>query len=151
LGRARPSFADLGSGGGYPGLPLAVALPARRAAVVDSIGKKAIPRSGRGRRVSTRSAPRRPPPARPGDCRARDRAEDLAEEHGQRETWTSSPRAPWARSPRWPKLGLLLVHVGGHVVCWKLADLAPVWPRRSPRRRASSRQRARTGARCPPA
>ncbi|MDQ3871626.1 MAG: class I SAM-dependent methyltransferase, partial [Chloroflexota bacterium] len=31
---------DLGSGAGYPGLPLAVALPARRAALVESIGKK---------------------------------------------------------------------------------------------------------------
>ena len=34
-------FVDLGSGGGYPGLPLAIALPARRALLVESIGKKA--------------------------------------------------------------------------------------------------------------
>jgi predicted O-methyltransferase YrrM len=34
-------FLDIGSGGGYPGLPLAVALPARRALLVESIGKKA--------------------------------------------------------------------------------------------------------------
>ena len=34
-------FVDLGSGGGYPGLPLAVALPARRALLVESVGKKA--------------------------------------------------------------------------------------------------------------
>ena len=32
-------FVDLGSGGGYPGLPLAAALPARRALLVESIGK----------------------------------------------------------------------------------------------------------------
>jgi 16S rRNA (guanine527-N7)-methyltransferase len=32
---------DLGSGGGYPGLPLALALPARRALLVESVGKKA--------------------------------------------------------------------------------------------------------------
>jgi 16S rRNA (guanine527-N7)-methyltransferase len=29
---------DLGSGGGFPGLPLAVALPAERALLVDSVG-----------------------------------------------------------------------------------------------------------------
>ena len=34
-------FVDLGSGGGFPGLPLAVALPATGALLVDSIGKKA--------------------------------------------------------------------------------------------------------------
>ncbi|MBA3851914.1 MAG: class I SAM-dependent methyltransferase, partial [Chloroflexi bacterium] len=34
------SLLDLGSGAGYPGLPLAVALPVPRVALVDSIGKK---------------------------------------------------------------------------------------------------------------
>lgn len=32
---------DIGSGGGFPGLPLAVALPAERTLLVESIGKKA--------------------------------------------------------------------------------------------------------------
>jgi 16S rRNA (guanine527-N7)-methyltransferase len=36
-----PAILDLGSGGGYPGLPLGLALPAGRLALVDSIGKKA--------------------------------------------------------------------------------------------------------------
>ena len=35
------SFVDLGSGGGFPGIPLAAALPADRALLVESIGKKA--------------------------------------------------------------------------------------------------------------
>ena len=35
------AFVDLGSGGGLPGLPLAIALPARRALLVESTGKKA--------------------------------------------------------------------------------------------------------------
>lgn len=36
---------DLGSGGGYPGLPLALALPARRTLLVESVGKKEIGRA----------------------------------------------------------------------------------------------------------
>ena len=34
-------FLDLGSGGGLPGIPLAAALPARDALLVEPIGKKA--------------------------------------------------------------------------------------------------------------
>jgi 16S rRNA (guanine527-N7)-methyltransferase len=35
------TIVDLGSGGGFPGLPLAIALPAERALLVDSVAKKA--------------------------------------------------------------------------------------------------------------
>ena len=35
------AFVDIGSGGGLPGVPLAIALPARRALLVESTGKKA--------------------------------------------------------------------------------------------------------------
>ena len=35
------SLLDLGSGAGFPGLPLAVVMPLKRVALVDSIGKKA--------------------------------------------------------------------------------------------------------------
>jgi len=55
-------FLDIGSGGGFPGLPLAVALPARRAVLVESVGKKAR----RDRRRNTRRNPcRRSAPPRP--------------------------------------------------------------------------------------
>jgi len=37
----RPTLADIGSGGGYPGLPLAIVLPASRAVLIESVGKKA--------------------------------------------------------------------------------------------------------------
>jgi 16S rRNA (guanine527-N7)-methyltransferase len=36
-----PTVIDLGSGGGFPGIPLAIALPAARIRLVESIGKKA--------------------------------------------------------------------------------------------------------------
>ena len=37
----RPALFDLGSGAGYPGLPLGLALPAGRLTLVDSVAKKA--------------------------------------------------------------------------------------------------------------
>ena len=37
----RPALLDLGSGAGYPGLPLGLALPAGRLTLVDSVAKKA--------------------------------------------------------------------------------------------------------------
>ena len=39
--RPTPDILDLGSGGGFPGLPLAMALPQARTVLVDSVGKKA--------------------------------------------------------------------------------------------------------------
>jgi 16S rRNA (guanine527-N7)-methyltransferase len=38
--RGIDAFLDVGTGGGYPGLPVALALPARRALLVDSVAKK---------------------------------------------------------------------------------------------------------------
>ncbi len=39
--RGVSAVVDLGSGGGFPGLPLVAALPARQAVLVESVGKKA--------------------------------------------------------------------------------------------------------------
>jgi 16S rRNA (guanine527-N7)-methyltransferase len=125
LGRARPSLLDLGSGGGYPGLPLAVALPARRAALVDSIGKKAAFLEVAAAAVSgaLRAAPA--PAKNPLELLVlAERAEDLANEHGQRETWDIVTARALGSVAEVAELGLPLVHVGGHVVCWKLAGTA---------------------------
>ena len=35
------AFVDLGTGGGFPGVPLAAVIPETRAALVESVGKKA--------------------------------------------------------------------------------------------------------------
>ncbi len=40
-GRALDALLDLGSGGGFPGIPLALVLPARRTLLVESVAKKA--------------------------------------------------------------------------------------------------------------
>lgn len=40
--RAATAIADLGSGAGFPGLPLAIALPAARVTCVESVGRKCV-------------------------------------------------------------------------------------------------------------
>lgn len=123
LGRARPSLLDLGSGGGYPGLPLAVALPARRVALVDSIGKKAAFLGAAAQAVTDalRGAPA-PAHGPPELVVLAERAEDLAEEPDQRETWDIVTARAVGSVGEVAELGLPLLHVGGHVVCWKLAE-----------------------------
>ena len=125
LSRARPSLLDLGSGGGYPGLPLAVALPARRAALVDSIGKKAAFLEVAAAAVNDAlgAAPGSASDA-PELVALAERAEDLAEEPDQRETWDIVTARAIGSVAEVAELGLPLVHVGGHVVCWKLAGTA---------------------------
>lgn len=123
LGAGTPTLLDLGSGGGFPGLPLAVALPARRAALVDSIGKKAaflevaaaVARDLVGMDVLA------------------ERAEDLADEPDQREAWDMVTVRAVGHIGEVAELGLPLVKVGGHVIAWKstgveseLADAAHI-------------------------
>ena len=47
--RAARRIADLGAGGGFPGLPLAIALPEARVALVESVGRKCAFLSGAAR------------------------------------------------------------------------------------------------------
>jgi len=131
LARGRGSHAgegvtllDIGSGGGYPGLPLAVALPARRAALVDSIAKKAAFLEVAAAVVSDalRAAP--PPAAQMvPDIRAlAERAEDLADEPDQRETWDLVVARAVGSVAECAELGLPLARRYGHVVIWKRAS-----------------------------
>jgi 16S rRNA (guanine527-N7)-methyltransferase len=109
----RPTLLDLGSGGGFPGLPLAVVLPTRRAALVDSIGKKA---------AFLRVAAAAVADVVVVEVLA-ERAEDLADEHGQRETWDIVTARAVGSVAQVAELGLPLARVGGHVVAWKSAGI----------------------------
>jgi 16S rRNA (guanine527-N7)-methyltransferase len=105
-----PALLDLGSGGGFPGLPLAVALPARRAALVDSIAKKAAFLEVAAAVVDAPAVNALP-----------ERAEDVADEADQRETWDLVVARAVGSVSEVAELGLPLTRRGGHVVVWKRA------------------------------
>lgn len=102
-------FIDLGSGGGYPGLPLAIALPARRALLVESVGKKArflatvIDATGLRGRVAV----------------AATRAETLAADPHHRGQWGAVTARAVGDMGELAELSLPLLRVGGLLVAWK--------------------------------
>jgi 16S rRNA (guanine527-N7)-methyltransferase len=104
---------DLGSGGGYPGLPLAIALGVDRALLVDSVGKKVrflqtvIEALGLGNRVAAEAT----------------RAEALARGPRDREAWPAVLARAVASLPELVELALPLVAPGGVLVAWKRAPL----------------------------
>jgi len=111
---------DLGSGGGYPGLPLALALPARRALLVESVGKKAtfltaaavlateVLAAGQGRgEVDVFSG----------------RAEALAADPRHRERWQAVVARAIAPLAELAEIALPLVARGGILVAWKRQPL----------------------------
>ena len=106
-----PAVLDLGSGGGYPGLPLAVALPAGRLTLVDSVAKKT-----RFLGVVTDAA-------RAAGCELAfevlaARAEQLAADH-HRESWDVVTARAVGTLAEVAELGLPLLRRGGLLVCWK--------------------------------
>jgi 16S rRNA (guanine527-N7)-methyltransferase len=103
---------DLGSGGGFPGLPLAAALEAERVLLVDSVGKKArflatvIEATGMASTAVAEQV----------------RAEALAFDVRDRESWpvvTARAVAPLAHLI---ELALPLVAPGGALIAWKGAS-----------------------------
>ncbi|MCI0345050.1 MAG: 16S rRNA (guanine(527)-N(7))-methyltransferase RsmG [Chloroflexi bacterium] len=105
---------DLGSGGGYPGLPLAAARPAARALLVESIGKKArvlstaVEALGFGSRVDV----------------AAERAETLARQADQRGRWPVVTGRAVGDLGELVELALPLLVVGGRLIAWKRGDIA---------------------------
>jgi len=106
-------FVDLGSGGGHPGLPLALALPAERALLVDSIAKKAaflevaVAAAGVADRVAVAAV----------------RAEDLAADRLHRERWPAVTVRAVASLPELVELAFPLLVPGGILVAWKRVGL----------------------------
>jgi 16S rRNA (guanine527-N7)-methyltransferase len=113
-GNGADRFVDLGSGGGYPGLPLAVALPARHALLVDSVGKKvrfleaAIAATGLTGTVEARNG----------------RAEALAADPAQRGSWPAVTARAVAPLAELVELAFPLLQRGGVLVAWKRGELA---------------------------
>jgi 16S rRNA (guanine527-N7)-methyltransferase len=108
-------FLDIGSGGGYPGLPLAVALPARRAVLVESVGKKArflatvVEATGLQGKVAV----------------AATRAETLARDPHHRGHWQAVVSRAVADMADLAELALPLLMVGGALVAWKKRPVEP--------------------------
>lgn len=104
---------DLGSGGGYPGLPLAAALDADRALLVDSVGKKVrflrtvIAATGLERRVAAEH----------------ERAEAVARDPRDREAWPAVTARAVTSLAELVELALPLVAQDGVLVAWKRAPV----------------------------
>lgn len=104
---------DIGSGAGFPGLPLAVALGSDRALLVDSVGKKVrflrtvIEAAGLDRRIAAESA----------------RAEVLARDPRDRGAWPAVTARAVTSLAELVELALPLVAPGGVLVAWKRTPL----------------------------
>jgi 16S rRNA (guanine527-N7)-methyltransferase len=107
--RGSARLLDLGSGGGFPGLPLAVALGTDRALLVDSVGKKVrfletvLAATGLGHRIAAENS----------------RAEALARDRRHREAWPIVTARAVASLAELVEVGLPLVAPGGVLVAWK--------------------------------
>lgn len=100
---------DIGSGGGFPGLPLALALPAERALLVESVGKKA---TFLGAALDALGS-------RPRIAVAATRAETLARDPHHRERWPIVTARAVAALPELVELALPLLASGGSLIAWK--------------------------------
>ncbi len=122
----RPALFDLGSGAGYPGLPLGLALPAGRLTLVDSVAKKA-------RFLQVAGAAAVGAVAEAGDPAPQlevlaERAEVLAHDRrhrGRQDLVTARAVGPLAELV---ELGLPFLRRGGRLVAWKRAAVEPSTP-----------------------
>ena len=132
--RGIDALVDLGSGGGFPGLPLAAVLPARRALLVESVAKKArfleVAAGGRAWPAGSRRSPVGPRSWPPTAVTAN---------AGRRSS--SGRSAAW---PSWPSWACRCSPRTGSSSPGSAATLRPSWqpPRtghRDPRRRLRPR------------
>jgi 16S rRNA (guanine527-N7)-methyltransferase len=113
--RGVEAFVDLGSGGGFPGLPVAAVLPARRALLVDSVAKKArflevaAAAVGAAGRIEAFAG----------------RAEELAADRRHRERWPAVVARAVGSLTELAELGLPLLDKDGILIAWKRRDVTP--------------------------
>jgi 16S rRNA (guanine527-N7)-methyltransferase len=110
-------FIDLGSGGGYPGLPLAAALPSARALLLEPIRKKAAFLSAIIEAVGLSDTVEAAPV----------RAEALAADRRHRGRWPAVTARAVAGLAELIELALPLLQPGGLLVAWKRGDLEEEW------------------------
>jgi len=105
---------DMGSGGGYPGLPLAAALPADRALLIEPVAKKAnflsVAAAATGLGDVVEAAPVR--------------AEALAADSRHRGRWPAVTVRAVASLADLVELAFPLLAPGGCLVAWKRGDLS---------------------------
>jgi 16S rRNA (guanine527-N7)-methyltransferase len=100
---------DLGSGGGFPGVPLAVGLPRARTVLVESVGKKATFLAAVVDALGLR----------PRVAVAATRAETLAADPHHRGRWSTVVVRAVGPLGELAELGLPLLGPGGVIVAWK--------------------------------
>jgi 16S rRNA (guanine527-N7)-methyltransferase len=104
---------DLGSGGGYPGIPLAVVLSLERTLLVESVGKKAaflrtvVEATGIAGRVRVEGA----------------RVEALGRDPVHRERWPAVTARAVGALAELVELSFPLLRPGGRLIAWKRKDL----------------------------
>ncbi len=118
-GLVRPgmSLLDIGSGGGYPGLPLAAALPLGGVSLLDSVGKKARFLEAAGEAVAAILA-EDDPEAVQIEAIA-ERAESVARIEEVREAWDIVVSRAVGSLAEVLELSLPLTSIGGTVAVWK--------------------------------
>jgi len=120
LAPPEPAMADIGSGGGMPGLPLAVALPAGRLMAIDSVAKKvgflAAATDAMVAALADAGAP--VPLLEPVAARA----EALAADPGIRGTLDVVTARAVGSLAELVELAMPLLAPGGILVCWKRDD-----------------------------
>ena len=106
-------FIDLGSGGGYPGIPLAVAVPAARALLIDPVGKKARFLSTAIAAVGLQATVEA----------AAVRAEALARDPRHRGRWPAVTARAVGSLAELVELAFPLLEPGAVLIAWKRGDI----------------------------